>query len=461
MRRMIRPRAFIILFKDLHVWSVGSFFKLKWQWPSEYIKPLSAAIRRKNDLADKAKYLSGELKLVTLHFDGSMVSRATNGKNDFKGNLYAAVAGDVVYSKIDVRNGAIGIVPEDMPCVAVSSEFPVYKVNCETALPQYIKLLFRTEYFRKAINSMISGASGRKRVQPSQLESLKIPLPPLPVQQAIVERWQKAQDEIRNAAERIIRLNKAVVENALKDAGIEIRPLENHPKSFFINWGELEKWGVEFNRWRWNLDELLFSYKYPMVLLSDEAFVNPTNNVLLSDDELVSFVPMEAVSDKAGEIVSPQVQKYREVKSGHTRFSNDDVIWAKITPCMQNGKCAVARNLENGIGFGSTEFHVIRSKDTSRLLPDYIWSLLRLDHLRQAAQRYFIGSAGQQRVPVEFLQNLQIPLPPISIQTEIVNRINKVNFEITREREAAERKTTEIKAEIEALILGTKKMEEQ
>jgi type I restriction enzyme S subunit len=196
-----------------------------------------------------------------------------------------------------------------------------------------------------------------------------------------------------------------------------------------------------------------------MVVLSDEAFINPTNNVLLRDDDLVSFIPMEAVSDKAGEITAPKLRKFREVKNGYTRFSNDDVIWAKITPCMQNGKCAVAGNLENGIGFGSTEFHVVRSKDKYRLLPDYIWSLLRLDHLRQAAQRYFIGSAGQQRVPSDFLENLQIPLPPLEIQSEIANRIKKINLEIAREREAAERKSFEIKAEIEALILGTKSID--
>ena len=132
------------------------------------------------------------------------------------------------------------------------------------------------------------------------------------------------------------------------------------------------------------------------------------------------------------------------------------MIWAKITPCMQNGKCAVARDLENGLGFGSTEFHVIRSKDKEIVLPEYLWVLLRITHLRKAAQRYFIGSAGQQRVPADFLEELFIPLPPLDVQREIVRQVQAQRAEIARLRADAERRAREIKADVEAWILGTR-----
>ena len=243
---MSRPKAFVILFKDLHVWSVGSFFKLNWQWPIEYIKPLSSVLKRKSNVANNEDYLSGQMKLVTLHFDGTVVPRATNGKNDFKGNLYSAASGDVVYSKIDVRNGAIGIVPEDIVRVAVSSEFPVYEVNPELAFPQYIKLLFRTQYFRQAINSMISGTSGRKRVQPSQLEALEVPLPPLPIQQAIVERWTKAKENIASIEGNISKLEHHTKLNFLQQLGIKVLEDVNLPKCFAVEWKDLERWSVEY-----------------------------------------------------------------------------------------------------------------------------------------------------------------------------------------------------------------------
>jgi type I restriction enzyme S subunit len=189
------PKAFAVWFEDLDLWSVSSFFKIGWHWPEEYIRPLRVALKRKQILVDKKQNPIETLQLVTLHFDGTMEPRDLKGKTNFKGRLYFAHAGDVIYSKIDVRNGAIGVVPDEMPCIVVSSEYPVYEVLSTVAIPRYIKLVFRTRHFRQAINSMISGASGRKRVQPSQIESMEIPIPSLPVQQAIVDRWQQAQAE--------------------------------------------------------------------------------------------------------------------------------------------------------------------------------------------------------------------------------------------------------------------------
>lgn len=105
-----------------------------------------------------------------------------SGTQEVKGRLFFAHADDVVYSKIDARNGAIGIVPESMPRVVFSSEYPIYAVDDKFALPEYVKLLFRMDSFRARINSLISGASGRKRVEPTTLESIEVPLPPLATQ---------------------------------------------------------------------------------------------------------------------------------------------------------------------------------------------------------------------------------------------------------------------------------------
>lgn len=161
MKKMIKhPRAFAVLFKDLNLWSVGSFFKINWQWPPEYIKPLSTALIPRQEVIDRKKHSFEKLQLITLHFNGVIEQRELNGQEEFKGKLYFAYADDVVFSKIDVRNGAIGVVPASMPCIAVSSEYPVYEVIQNVALPRYIQLLFKTAYFRQAINSMISGASG-------------------------------------------------------------------------------------------------------------------------------------------------------------------------------------------------------------------------------------------------------------------------------------------------------------
>jgi len=102
-----KKKAFAVLFKDLKRWSVASFYTIGWNWPVEYIKPLSYTLRRRHDEVDRMQYKFDSLQLVTLHFDGSMEPRDLNGVKEFKGKLFFAYAGDVIYSKIDVRNGAI------------------------------------------------------------------------------------------------------------------------------------------------------------------------------------------------------------------------------------------------------------------------------------------------------------------------------------------------------------------
>lgn len=282
----------------------------------------------------------------------------------------------------------------------------------------------------------------------------EVPLPPLEAQHAIVARWQAAQAEAAAANEQAGQLRDSAAKDVIQNAGVILKPLVKRPAMFALLWSKAERWGVEFNRWEWSPENLLASAQYLMVRLADAAWINPLDDITVQNDELVSFVPMAAVSDELGEILTPEIRPYQEVKSGYTRFAEQDVIWAKITPCMQNGKCAVAENLQGGFGCGSTEFHVIRVKDKTQLLPEFVWAILRLHHVRQAAQRYFIGSAGQQRVPADFLAELHIPFPPLDVQREIVRQIKAGRTEIARLRELAAQRAKTARAEVEAAILG-------
>src|SRR5688500_4855420 len=180
--------AFFVMYKNLRAFSVSWYISIDWKWDKKFIRPLSSALHRKIIEVNRKQTSLDDLQLATIHFDGSIEPRNLNGKNTFKGKLFYAHSGDVVYSKIDVRNGAIGIIPPDMPEVAVSSEYPVYSVDAEIANPSYIHLVFRTPIFQRILNSMISGASGRKRVQPGQIEEVEIPIPSFEMQQAIVAR---------------------------------------------------------------------------------------------------------------------------------------------------------------------------------------------------------------------------------------------------------------------------------
>ena len=165
---------------------------------------------------------------------------------------------------------------------------------------------------------------------------------------------------------------------------------------------------------------------WPTKKLGEVCKVNPTKSEIkdIPDDTFVSFVPMSAVSETSQRIEEQEDRKLSDVKKGYTYFRKGDILFAKITPCMENGKVALTDNLKNKIGFASTEFHVIRAG--GEILPDYIFHLIASKKFRDEAKTKMTGSAGQKRVPKSFLENYTIPLPPLSQQKKIVARVEGV-----------------------------------
>jgi type I restriction enzyme S subunit len=157
----------------------------------------------------------------------------------------------------------------------------------------------------------------------------------------------------------------------------------------------------------------------------------------LPDDYLVTFLPMAAVDAEKGIIAQPEERPLKEVRKGFTPFSDGDVLFAKITPSMENGKAAIARKLKNGRGFGSTEFHVFRPKD--KVISDWIFHFIRQESFRKDAKAHFAGTAGQLRVPASFLHEYPIPVPPLPEQERIVVKIEELFTQLEAGTTALER----------------------
>lgn len=138
----------------------------------------------------------------------------------------------------------------------------------------------------------------------------------------------------------------------------------------------------------------------------------------LSEADLVSFVPMNDLGEETKSLRLSTERPLGEVVGSYTYFADGDVLLAKITPCFENGKLGVARNLTNGIGFGSSEFIVFRSKGD--IEPDYLYYFLSQDSFRQAGAKVMTGAVGHKRVPKEFIEDHAIPVPPLPEQKRIV-----------------------------------------
>jgi len=130
---------------------------------------------------------------------------------------------------------------------------------------------------------------------------------------------------------------------------------------------------------------------------------------------------MTALSGSKPDFESLEERKLGEVRKGFTHFAEGDVLFAKITPCMENGKGAVARELKNKLGCGTTELHIVRP--LAGISPEYIYRFLAQDRVRRAAKENFTGTAGQARVPTSFIEELKWPLAPLAEQRRIVAKL--------------------------------------
>jgi type I restriction enzyme, S subunit len=159
--------------------------------------------------------------------------------------------------------------------------------------------------------------------------------------------------------------------------------------------------------------------------LGEIAEINPHPISVQNENFEVSFLPMKTVEEITGKFDLGITKKYAEVKKGYTSFVNGDIIFAKITPCMENGKIAVVENLRNGIGFGSTEFHVLRVR-TLDISKKFLFYFLTQQAFRRNAKRQMTGSAGQLRVPTRYLEMAPLLLPPSNEQLRIVGKVEEL-----------------------------------
>lgn len=165
--------------------------------------------------------------------------------------------------------------------------------------------------------------------------------------------------------------------------------------------------------------------KWPIVRLGDYCIVNPTKPKGISDEMEVSFIPMQDVSDD-GSCNKFINRPYAEVKKGFTYCADGDVIFAKITPCMENGKGAELQGLTNAIGMGSTEFHVLRPI-SGKSISTWLYHFTKLDIIRKDAAKNMTGTGGQKRVPASYFDNFKIGVPSIDEQMNFAALANQAD----------------------------------
>ena len=300
------------------------------------------------------------------------------------------------------RKGSAGeVVWEQENCFPIDTTFYVKLKS------QKIQLFYLFQILKMLKLNEIKSGSGVPGLNRNDAYQLQIPIPPQEIQSQIIANCQ-------------------MIDNDVNQAEVNI---ENFKK-------EIE-----------TIIQKKFSKKYPLDKISNLTLINPSKTEIrnIDDDIIVSFVEMASVSED-GFIDSSVDKPLKDLRKGsYTYFKENDIIIAKITPCMENGKCAIAVGLTNGIGMGSSEFHVIRTNE--KIINKYLFAILNRNEVRIEAEKNMTGSSGHRRVPASFYEKILIPVPPLKEQRQLIEEIENLESKIIQSRKTID-KATQLKQEI-------------
>lgn len=449
------PKALAVWFKDFHRWDFGFFRSLAWAWPSDMLFPLGTILEKKHVEVDTTPDKSTVPIIEKISFGGVVSVVGLEARSKYKGRLFWADCGDLIYSKIRVKQGSLAIVPNEFDRLAVSAEYPVYRINAKRIDSTFLVLVLKSKAFLALFEGLSHGGSTKTRIPPSEFERQLIPLPPLSQQKAIVNRWLKAQGDIRTIRWRIQEQQNEIEDCFLRDLGLEPpTKAKRGQKHFAVTWKMLDRWDVTYFR------RPLFNPQsncYPNVLLSDVVQplsktaqrVNPGE----SPNEDFNYLGMENVESITGNVKGETIRQGKTIKSTCVVFNKGLVLYGKLRPYLR--KVVDCSELAFDQGVASSEFICLRPRES---LVSQAWLAYYLRSAAVAEQAKIAIGARMPRISPNVLLSMCIPLPPLSVQKQIMARVAAGREEIGREKAKAERLSREINAEIEALILGTKRV---
>lgn len=326
-----------------------------------------------------------------------------------------------------------------------------FVLNYAKVLPDYVFTWTQLNAYKEWVNA-IQRPSGQPNINAEEYKSLEIPLPNIEKQKEIIAIVHSAYTQKLQKESEAQQLLDSIDTYLLDELGINLPEVKTDlgSRMFIVKRSELED-RLDPTIYK---DEIkLVSSCYNNVKLSVVAYINPNGTYNGKDIKTpISFIPMETIDETYSEITSLG-ETTIENANGFTKFREGDLLWAKITPCMQNGKSAIAKNLLNNLGCGSTEFFVLRPKDL-RLSIEYLHIILYMKCVRETAMLYFGGSAGQQRVSSSFLENFNLPLPPFSKQQEIADHISAIRQQAKALQAEGKAILENAKKEVEKMIIG-------
>jgi hypothetical protein len=436
-------KAFAVLFSTLYRWDPPSFYRITWHWPESILRPIGSFLIPRKEKVDPKQFPFVDLQPFTIHLDGSVDRREVDAGREYSMDLFFAHPGDIVVAKIDLKNGAVGIVP-DWENVVVTNHFAVYEPNLEIIVPEYFHLVIQTDFFKAHLWRNKVGAEGRKEVKLDFFEGQEIPVPNRDIQQAIVDYWQAAQCGVDAARDRLSELVRTLHNRLTEIYQGECTRDIIHSRFFVLDFKDLAAWDVKSGR------AASFRIACPSFRPMSDFIEEETELVRPASDPDRDW-PVYGVNNKEGVFLNSH-QKGATFNAPYKRIRKD---WFFHNPTRCNvGSLGIVPDVSEH-AITSPEYQVWRLKQDvpEPLLPGYVACLIQTPFFLDLVQFNRVG-AVKQRMYTENLMQVRIPYLPIREQ----ERYAEARQRALTELDTGKRRLNNARQEVEAMILGTKKV---
>jgi type I restriction enzyme S subunit len=447
---VIVPHVRIVPSSALARWDVKHVLGTKWLQPPDRQKKIGQVLRRRRNVAPK------KVRLGTIHFDGSLSLRAES--SELKGTAYLASPGNVVFSKIDVRNGAITVVPEGMPKIGFSAEYPIYEVvDTETLLPEFVALVCRTSVFKAQVQALAVGHSGRKRVSPEEFEELYIPVLPAADQRKIVanhrDRLAEAREFDRSAKERV----RAGIDEITEALALESPDMHPIKGAFIAPSHALDQWSIFAGTAGALGISLDLQSKFKVRHLGDPSLATIGHGIQKSprnrpDRNSRPYLRVKNVQDGFLDLSEIKYIDVPESRLSQYQLEPGDVLLCEGNSAELVGRPAIWSGEIEGCVHQN---HVMRIRcNRDELLPEYLLAFMQTRASRGHFRRRAKKTTNLATINSADVKELQVPVPPLPEQRRIARIWGKAQADGAELRKKAHAALKAAYSDSETAIVG-------
>lgn len=435
----------IVNFYEISRWDPISFQSLNWKWDDSVLCKISDVLTKYSEEIPRHSKDYKDIQLITIHFDGSIEPRSTKSGKDLSMKLYKVYPGDIVLSKIDLKNGAVGIAPDIGKPIAVTSHFAAFKINKDKILPEFFLMLVQNNQFKDYLWRNKVGAEGRKEVKLDFFENIKIPVPEIRNQKAIIDFWTDAKNDYFNTIKSLETIQQDITDYVYNKLGVSRISGHESKKYFTISYTQLCRWDTKyFNQGIVSTQSSLYEWTtIRKHCISSQYGLTAKATPKKKEYRFLRITDI----DELGEFYEESLPYVESKEEDLYSLKSGDLIVARSGSI---GKCtAIKKNYPN-ILFAS---YLIRfTLDKSVFVP-----FLEI-YLNNGPGKEIIFekaySAGRPNINAEVMKDIEIPLPPYHIQEQIADNVESLRNDIKRVKQLADEELALAKERIDKMIMG-------